>query len=542
MPGLSASLQGHDLGLLIVIGRQWGLELHPRDVQHAIETLEAELPPALAAGFSHLPEDTQRAIRDLAAAGRQAWGQFERKYGRLREMGAGRREKELPHLNPVSITEFLWYRGLIGKAFFDTPDGPREFAYIPDEFLAILPRENESAPPFGRPARPEERAVEQIAGDAILDQLCTVLAGLRKELSRDALASAEPWLLAPDALASLLRDGGVIDDHDRLNAEATRNLLELPRGDALAWLVHTWLASEGFDELRALPGLKAEGNWKNLPVTSRQRVLEFLRSAPEGQWWSLEAVIADVKARQPDFQRPGGDYDSWYLRREGSDHYLRGFQHWDEVDGAFIAFIVRAPLHALGLVDLASPSQGTPATAYRWTRWAAGLLQAQAPSNPKVENLKLKVDSRGRVLIPMLAPRTVRYLVARFCEWLPKQKEDYVYQITAHSLEAARKQGLKVKQLVALLKANSSAPLPPNLLQALKRWETQGAQARLSKALVLRLGSASALKALRASRAARFLGEPLGPTAVVVKPGAEQQVLQALLELGYLGQLEETQV
>jgi hypothetical protein len=115
-----------------------------------------------------------------------------------------------------------------------------------------------------------------------------------------------------------------------------------------------------------------------------------------------------------------------------------------------------------------------------------------------------------------------------------------VYQITARSLEAARAQGLNVKQLVTLFKANSSAPLPPNLLQALKRWETQGTQARLGSALVLRAGSAAALKALRASRAARFLGEPLGPTTVLVKEGAGQQVMLALLELGYLGELEET--
>jgi hypothetical protein len=80
--------------------------------------------------------------------------------------------------------------------------------------------------------------------------------------------------------------------------------------------------------------------------------------------------------------------------------------------------------------------------------------------------------------------------------------------------------------------------LPPNLAQALKRWEQQGTQVRLGNSLVLRLGSAAALKALRASRAARYLGEPLGPAAIAVKPGAGPQVLQVLLEIGYLGELE----
>jgi hypothetical protein len=93
--------------------------------------------------------------------------------------------------------------------------------------------------------------------------------------------------------------------------------------------------------------------------------------------------------------------------------------------------------------------------------------------------------------------------------------------------------------LLTLLKAHSAAPLPPNLVQALKRWEQQGTQARLGSTLVLRLSSAAALKALRASRAARYLGEPLGPTAITIKPGAASQVLQALLELGYLGELQK---
>jgi hypothetical protein len=46
------------------------------------------------------------------------------------------------------------------------------------------------------------------------------------------------------------------------------------------------------------------------------------------------------------------------------------------------------------------------------------------------------------------------------------------------------------------------------------------------------------LKALQDSRAARFLGIPLGPTAIMVKRGAEEKVLVALLEMGYLGKLD----
>ena len=44
------------------------------------------------------------------------------------------------------------------------------------------------------------------------------------------------------------------------------------------------------------------------------------------------------------------------------------------------------------------------------------------------------------------------------------------------------------------------------------------------------------LKELRASRAARYLGDPLGPTVIIVKAGAWEKVIGALAELGYLAE------
>jgi len=92
-----------------------------------------------------------------------------------------------------------------------------------------------------------------------------------------------------------------------------------------------------------------------------------------------------------------------------------------------------------------------------------------------------------------------------------------------------------VSHLLALLRRHAPA-VPPSLVKALERWEEQGTQARLEQLVVLRLSSPEILKELRASRATRFLGEPLGPTAIIVHAGAQQKVLVALAELGYLGE------
>jgi len=87
-----------------------------------------------------------------------------------------------------------------------------------------------------------------------------------------------------------------------------------------------------------------------------------------------------------------------------------------------------------------------------------------------------------------------------------------------------------------LLNRHSMA-VPPSLLRALERWDKVGSEARMEKMVILRVASTEVLQALRQSRASRFLGEPLGPTTVAIKPGAAQKVLAALAELGYLGEI-----
>jgi len=91
-----------------------------------------------------------------------------------------------------------------------------------------------------------------------------------------------------------------------------------------------------------------------------------------------------------------------------------------------------------------------------------------------------------------------------------------------------------VTHLLSLLRRHSAAPIPPTLVQALERWDEVGLQAHLDQVTLLRVDSPAVLDALRSTRAARWLGEMLTPTIVIIKPGAEEAVRRALLEIGYL--------
>jgi hypothetical protein len=345
-------------------------------------------------------------------------------------------------------------------------------------------------------------------------------------------------------LVELLDIAGLLDAEGIPQPEPARAFLEASRGEALALLARAWLHSERFNELRLLPGLAAEGDWKNDPLRARQAVLDFLstlpptENTPEPPFWSLGSFVAAVRQAYPDFQRPAGDYESWYVRDQASGEFLRGFEHWEAVDGALIRYLITGPMHWLGMVDLASFEAEAPAppAAFRLSAWAPGLLTGANPPALPPENASLKVASDARLYVSRRTPRSARYQLARFCAWDGEDEDGYRYRLAPSALERARKQGLRTSHLLALLRRHA-ASVPPNLARALDRWEEQGAEARLEQLLVLRVSAPEVLQALRGSRAARFLGAPLGPAAIIVKPGAWEKVIAVLAELGYLGEM-----
>jgi hypothetical protein len=305
-----------------------------------------------------------------------------------------------------------------------------------------------------------------------------------------------------------------------------KSFLELPRFQALAMLTKAWLESERLNELRLLPGLACEGEWINQPRATREFLFHLLEALPEGKWWSLPAFIRAIKDKVPDFQRPAGDYDSWFIKRLSDGNFLRGFTSWDEVDGALVRFIITGPMFWLGMVELASPEDSEIITAFR------------VNENPVSgeEKGKIKVASNGRISVPRSVPRVTRYQLARFCEWEPARPDEYFYHITTRSLKKAGEQGLKPGSLLSLLARNTASEIPPVFVRALKRWEMNGTEARVETQTILRVTRPEVLDELRKSKAGRFLGESLGPVTVVVKPGAQSKVLAALAELGLLAE------
>jgi len=382
---------------------------------------------------------------------------------------------------------------------------------------------------LGQAASPSEYAYPIIASDVILDHACTLLAGLRIGWSLEQIPSTG-WGIPPRDLQALLFAARLLDANLLPLPEPVRAFLAAPRAKALTRLAAAWMMSSSYNELRLLPGLICEGEWHNDPLEARRTLLELLRQIPVDTWWSLSAFIAALKEQNPDFQRPGGDYDSWFIRRAGSQDYLRGFAAWDDVEGAQISAMITGPMHWLGFFDLACPAEGSPPTAFRLSHWAADLWAGNAPAGLPEENAKVKISLDGEISVPTTAPRVARYQIARFCIWLAPKAGVYRYRISAESLEQAGKQGLRPAHLVSLLSKHAAGPLPPLLLKALEGWEEHGPQAHLERHSLLRVATPEVLEALRKHKqAARCLAEEITPLIVVVKPGCEERLLRLLV-------------
>ncbi|MFO7944450.1 MAG: hypothetical protein R6U51_09170 [Anaerolineales bacterium] len=546
MPDLKHSLQGADLMHLRHIADKWGLTLEAPDVRHGIPLLVEKLtqPELVEEMVSALPVETLDALKWLGDQnGRVPWDLFTRRFGEVREMGPGKRDRERPDLDPISPAEVLWYRAFLGRGFFDSETGPKEFAYVPDDLKEYLPEsvypthEGEKTPNqvlIARKATPEERKEKLFASIEVIQHTCTVLAALRM--------GVDPGIHLPDVTEGerqfyqrLLQTMNLLDPKGVPEPEHIRDFFDLPRDKGWLDLWKAWRYSSTHNDLYLTPGLSPEGTWDYKPLNVRNSVLELISQLPGNAWLSLSSFVSRMRQDHSNYLRSAGEFDSWYIKDDETGDFLRGFEQWDEVEGALLRYLITGPLHWLGVMDLASASQvpGHPWTAFRICTQGQALLADEVPDITPLDPDPVHVRSKGWIRVSKGVQRKVRYQLSRFCDWLPMKRDSYMYSLSPSSLQEAKRQDLQIQHLLALLE-NHAEVVPPNLVKALQRWDQQGNQASMEQETVLRVRSPDMLKALKGSRAERYLRETLGPTAVIIQEGSEPRIKEVFLEMGFL--------
>ncbi len=480
----------HDLPLIVLrgIAQNQGLLIEAESHADFVAALAAQMqmPVHVHAVIAALPAPAQSALQHLLAAGnRLPVAVFQRRFGEIRRFGGGRLQQERPWAAPASVAETLWYHGLILRGFDETPAGLAEFFAISTDLLPHLPPLI-PAPAALALAPVVAPAAVQDQGERFLEDLGSLLIYVQGRKvwldSRgrwrppDLAALSRQWLLPPaqpdrplhpgdrpallfhcaHSLGLLAGDGR----RQRLHSAAVRDWLQLSRPQQAQSLFTAWRHSPAWNDLCRTPGLRCqEGAWRNDPLATRQALLDLLASLPPDHWFNLDELAQAVQAQRPDFQRPDGDYDTWYISDEAGV-FLRGFEHWPQVEGRLLRHILTGPLHWLGAVAL----DGERAC---WRLTSAGQAWLHGPPSPTEMPLPpLVITADFRVLVPIGAALADRVRVARFCEW-EASWPGFRYRITQRGLRRLAAAGVLPSRVINFLEQASDHALPGNVRRAL---------------------------------------------------------------------------
>ncbi len=479
---------------LRIFAQNQGLLIEEKDREQFASELARQMlsPEHVMDVWTDLSPQARTALQTLA---RDPLGMptpaFERRFGELRRIGPGRLLQDRPWKTPTGPGEELWYLGWILRSFRNVRDEMIEFVSIPDDLLALLPIQptDASTAPFPQPVPPP--AAEQDLGQMLLDDLGTLLEYVQNHQVR--LRVDGRWryhdlrMLTPRLKLSRIREqpleaGGplhllflaakklgllvTVRGYQRFG-KALRPWLEQSRAAQMQDIFHVWRNSSEWNDLCLAPELRCqEGSWANDPLLAREALLQELKRADPANWYALDAFIAMIYEAMPDFQRPDANYDTWYIQnKEGL--FLHGFEHWHDVEGALIRFIWQGPLFWLGAVAWAQD-----APVWRLTQQGWGFLH-QHVSEPET-HADAPILTISNDFVITLAPHIGlwdRLRVALFTFWQASEPE-YRYLITQRGLKRARKRGVSASRILAFLERASGQAVPPNIRQALKRFDS----------------------------------------------------------------------
>lgn len=544
---IEKALLTHELIVLRVIGEWWELDLTGQDKVACARTLARVLPSLnLSEEIEYMPPEEAEAFQELmAAGGRMPVAAFSRSYGEVRLMGPGRLEQEEPWYDPTGAAESLWYRGFIFRGFDETAEGVIEFYYLPDELMAQFAVPTavspvapllviRDAPENGLMPVATPDGVETAVTDAV-DDLTTLLAQAQRTSLQDNRVAHLLLDPHPERLGLLLTLGhemGILRPAE-IGYRPTRTAvdwLKLGREEQLRALIEAWSASS-WSELHHTPGLICEGEgWQNDPLVGRTSLLDVLPR--QNNWYALADLVNFMKVHDPDFQRPDGNYDTWYVRETTAVTYLTGFAQWDRVEGRLLRFLLQGPMRWLGMIDVADSPAGM---LFCLTDRALAWLENRPVSDQEVR-VPLVVQADGSILVPFNGDRYQRFQVARISEAAPVERgKPYLYFLTPSSLALAQEQGIAAERVLQFLESASGRPLPPGVRRSVQRWAEKGVEGRLETAVILRVRDAAIIETLSSNPKTRdFLGERLGDLAIAIRAQDWQGFRQATAQLGLL--------
>ncbi len=546
MHSLEHALRDHELIVLRTIGEWCDLDLAGMEIQEAVRLLAESLSQNdMNMELNYLSPEEALALNALIEEGGQASvASFERQHGVVRRMGPGRLEREEPWLDPVSAAEALWYRGFLYRSFDEGEEGDIiEYYYLPEELFEQFPQSNNTNAEGADEAIPLQPPPEQgsffPATTNAIDDMTAILALAQIQAVREEDLNSYLSLLLDASLSRVSLLWTLAWEMQLLRAtddggKPTRRVidwLKKSRDEQLVDLLDTWSRS-GWNELCQTPGLRCEGSgWQNEPILARTTLLDLLPR--QTGWYQVSDLVDFIKESNPDFQRPDGSYDTWYIRDLDSGQYVTGFASWELVEGRLIPFLISGPMSWLGLTEVESISRTE--RRFRLTQLAHDWLDGVLPSKDEV-SVPIVVHEDATISVPFNANRYTRFQIARVSEAEPALPgQPFRYTLTPTSLARAREQGVEPDRLLKFLEESSGRPVPATTRRGIERWASRGTEARMDRVVLLRVKDPEILDKLRANPSTqRYIAEATGDLAAVVNLEDWPELRLAAASLGLL--------
>jgi len=538
MPTILETFQDYETDLLEMVTEQWGIQddinpkINKRNQLAKLlndKTLFKEI-------YQSLPSKAKIALNYIQNDdGKTPAAQFMRLFGEIREMGAGARGKKRPDRNPVTISENLFYKGLIALSFFNKNNEAEEYLYIPQEFMLLLKQFQNVNLKVQTPPILATQTIKNIthASDDILDHICSLLAAIRGSISADEVSKTIP-LPVRQFLIPFFQSQGIINKEGAfLNIDKLKNLLLEKRDSTFSNVCISWINNTSIDELRLLSNLSFEGKWKNDPVKTRTNLLEIISGLLADTWYSIPDFIDWMHQTHPDFQRSRGEYNLWFIKDVESEKFLNDFDFWYQVEGKLLEYFLTGPLSWMGIVELSMDEKSNVPITFKKTNWANGLIEKQPVKFETPETLEITLKANGEILIPTHTQREIRYQVARFCEWGEKLPKFYRYKISATAIRRAEAQNLTISQIKILIEKYGKKPIPHNILTAIGRWSQQESQIEIKHEVLIHTASAEILDAIQNSPAKEYVIEKLNATTAIISSKNLHRLDEELIRLGY---------
>ena len=471
---------------------------------------------------------------------------FEEAFGPLRFAGIDKILREKYWTAPVSITEKLWYRGLIFRENRIICSEPRECYIIPEDLRRVIQQFVTDANPVTnphedftvRPAIPAETKSVNPLNNSIPDFATISAALLRDKRSLDFPGAnlSEKYI---KFIESTLHEAFSFESDTETEVNSIRNFLVQNRTSAKIQLIGFWRNNISYDELSECEKL----NIVDLPdydkKSPRETIIRFISELPSDVWWSINGFISSVKKTDPLFLRKNLQHNrSQILDIEGND--LSGIGSWYQLEGAYIRYLLLGPLQWLGLIQIAYTDKShNEASAFRIDRDTAFFLSESIEeqvsgsirSKPNLETAFPIISSDGAISCGTGVPRYFRYMAVRFCEIENIKGEILTLRITPASLARAESRGLSRSSFLNLLKRFTGNRIPKSLERMLDSSEIKALPATIYNATILTIPNETVFaELLNTPRFEKWILQQINLTSLVIDPKGIGEIRRFLME------------